>query len=304
MKICFPQTNRVHKARQQLLLDELSKWSEVVVADITSTEGNMASKAGVYASQFNTYLRESKPDLVLCRGDRFEMLPIAMVSAYRGIPIAHLEAGDRSGVIDNSVRGAVSWLSKYHFATNKESAARLSGMGFPDIYDYGSLDVEYTLQVPDKKLFDKPYMVVLYHQIPNEDAGHVKNAVDKCVYGARKKPMRIVGIRGNDDYTASEGEEYSPEDFVNLLRHCEIIVTNSSAGIKEAPALGCKVVNIGTRQMNRLKPENVLDVRCDEQDIYQGIKYQMARTFKPSTMYSQPDTSKNISDKLRGLLST
>src|SRR3990167_5278240 len=141
MKICFPQTNRAHQ-RQKLLLDELAKDNEVVIADISHVAENetMANVAAAYAVEFNKYLEKVKPDLVLIRGDRFEVLPLAMCCAYREIHIAHIEGFDLSGAIDNKVRYAISYLADYHFVTNEDSYKRAVDMGFKNVWNFGSLD--------------------------------------------------------------------------------------------------------------------------------------------------------------------
>ena len=299
-KIIFPATSRVHVARQQLLLNELGKFFQVCIATYGEKSMNMSEVAVDITQKFKKAIDSEKPDIALIRGDRFEQLPIATLCAYSGIPIAHIEGFDLSGVIDNKVRYAISHLSDHHFVTNEDSFSRAKAMGFKNVWNFGSLDVEYALQCPKiDPGRTKPYIVVLYHQIPGEDAGNVKNGIDRFVH---ETPYDVVGIRGNSDYTASKGEEYPPEQFINLLRHASIVVGNSSAGIKEATALGCRVVNIGSRQANRLKPENVVDCKCDELDIYQAIKYQMGRKFLNSTLYYQPNTSKNISLKIREVI--
>ena len=299
-KILFPVTNRAHLARNQILLNTLKETFDVHLAEYGQKDMSMSEIAVDITPKFQRALDVIKPDMVLIRADRFELLPCAVLSAYGGYKIAQLEAGDLSGVIDNKVRFAISHLSDAHFTTNEDSQKRMLSMGFKNVWNFGSLDVEYALQCPKiDPGRTKPYIVVLYHQIPGEDAGNVKNGIDRFVH---ETPYDVVGIRGNSDYTASKGEEYPPEQFINLLRHASVVVGNSSAGIKEAPALGCRVVNIGSRQANRLKPENVVDCKCDELDIYQAMKYQMGRKFLKSTLYYQPNTSKNISSKIREVI--
>jgi UDP-N-acetylglucosamine 2-epimerase len=49
-------------------------------------------------------------------------------------------------------------------------------------------------------------------------------------------------------------------------------VGNSSAGIKETPALGCPSVNVGPRQRGRLRADNVLDVPYDAVAIEAAVR--------------------------------
>jgi len=61
--------------------------------------------------------------------------------------------------------------------------------------------------------------------------------------------------------------------FLSLMKHAQVMVGNSSAGLIEAPSFRLPVVNIGSRQMGRLRGENVIDVGTNTQEILQGIRY-------------------------------
>ncbi len=60
-------------------------------------------------------------------------------------------------------------------------------------------------------------------------------------------------------------------DFLGLLKHCGALVGNSSSGIIEASYFKIPVVNIGIRQKNREKGNNVIDVNDDSNLIYIAI---------------------------------
>lgn len=298
-RICFPATNRVHLARQQLLLDELRKYFQVDVFEPETKDGGMAVSAILYAIEFNNYLIGKKYDAILVRGDRYEMLGIAVVSAYCGIPIIHLEGGDLSGVIDNKVRHAITHLSDVHFCTNQESFVRLIHMGLPvdKVYNYGSLDVEFASKVEPKRLREKSYIMVAYHPIYGENFEEVNE-------GLKSFPeYDIVGVKSNKDYGVSYGNEsFSPEDYINMMRFASCCVGNSSSLLKEASILQVPVVNVGSRQDKRLKPRNVLDVACDRDGVNLGINFQMKRKFDIDYTYYQKDTSKKIAEKLKEIL--
>ena len=296
-KILFPTFNRVHEARQKLLLNELAKDFEIHVTTYGEKDLDMANVAVDIASKFQNALNTIKPDLALLRGDRFEMLVPAMLCAYNRIPIAHIEGFDLSGAIDNKVRYAVSYLSDYHFVTNDESYRRALAMGFNNVWNFGSLDCEYAMEISGV-MQNKPYVVVLYHQVPNERPGAVLEALEPF-----KNDYQIFGIKSNRDYGQSTyKEEYAPNEFIRLLRGAKCLIGNSSAGIKEASVLCLPVVNIGERQANRVKPPNVKDCKCEKQDIEYAIKYQLDHRYPISTLYYKPYASKNISEIIKSLI--
>lgn len=288
--ICFPSTFRGHLARQRLLLNEL----DVDVFQPTKQGDSIESYALSCAREFENYLDNKSIDAVLIRGDRFELLPFAMIAAYREIPIIHLEGGDLSGVIDNKIRYAITHLADYHFCTNDDAHKRLiqNGVDPNSVWNFGSLDVEYALSVLNKRVRDGEYGVVLYHPIPGEDVDAVQKATEGFV---------VVG--SNSDYGKRYGsEEYAPDDFVNLLRYANVCVGNSSALIKEASVLGVPVVLIGDRQKNRLIPNNVLNVSCETDIIKKAIEFQSSRMFEPDYTYYKPNTAKNIAVKVKEIL--
>lgn len=298
-RIVFPATNRVHLARQKLLLDELRKHFIVDIFEPqTPMEGGMSVFSILCAVEFNNFLSKNQYDCVLIRGDRYEMLPLAMVSAYRGIPIAHIEGGDLSSVIDNRVRHAITHLADYHFVTNEESHVRLLHMGVPigRVWNFGSLDVEFAAKVKKKRLRNDNYILCAYHAIEGEDESQVTSALEG---------LPVVGIRGNKDYGKEYGtESYSPEDYVNLMRGAMVCVGNSSSLLKEASVLGVNVVLVGERQNKRLTPRNVLRVPCDQLHIENGINFQLKNPPTTDTIYYKKHTSKNIAKQLHDLLYT
>ena len=52
-----------------------------------------------------------------------------MAAAYLNKTIAHIEGGDVSGSIDESVRHAITKLAHIHFVTNEDAQRRVLAMG-------------------------------------------------------------------------------------------------------------------------------------------------------------------------------
>jgi UDP-hydrolysing UDP-N-acetyl-D-glucosamine 2-epimerase len=182
-KVCFPITSRAYYGRSQLLLKKLQahpgidlklmlggsilldKYSKHIAADIAAggfeiesslfnvIEGGnhvaMAKTACLTALEFTNSLHTAAPDLVVICGDRFEQLAIAMAAAYLNITIAHIEGGDVTGSIDESVRHAITKLAHLHFVTNEDAHRRVLAMGEDPryVFNTGSLDVELAAHI-------------------------------------------------------------------------------------------------------------------------------------------------------------
>lgn len=89
----------------------------------------MAKSSGLAVSEFSTAFEDLKPDIVLVIADRFECLPIAMAAAYMNIAVAHVEGGEVSGSIDESIRHAITKLSHVHLPASIDAANRIEKMG-------------------------------------------------------------------------------------------------------------------------------------------------------------------------------
>lgn len=297
--ILFLSTNRVHLSRQQILLNELRKYFQVTIFEPVDEGGGMAVASILYAVKLNNFLAENKVDCVLVRGDRYELLPMVAVAVYMGIKVIHIEGGDLSGVIDNKVRHAITHLSDYHFCTNEEAHTRLINMGckVDNVFNFGSLDVEFASLVEPKKSGEKQYIFVAYHPINGEDEVELDNAL------ANFPDYEIVSVSSNKDYGRQYGEDsYSPEDYINLMRNASCLVGNSSSLLKEASIMGVGVVNVGSRQSNRLKPHNVIDVPCEANRIRSAITYQLTNKYERDIIYSKQNTSKRITQEIMKIL--
>lgn len=371
-KICFVITSFIHYSRNLLILEELNKRSDVELHIVVggaallpkylstfsnikeelkqngfkymydayfNLEGNegitKAKTAGLGTIEFSTIFGAIKPDLVLVRGDRFEVLAAATAAAYMNIPIAHIEGGDVSGTLDESVRHAITKLSHIHFATNEDAKERILRMGEDPryVFNFGSPDVElvHTLET-DGLLhqsqflqtgsgtvidFKKDFLMVMYHPVSTEigTLGLKTKALLEAVHETR---MPAVWFWPNFDAGAEEISHelrkfrdieknhqirfmryLPPKVFLALLKHAKAFIGNSSAGIKECSYLGVPVIMTGTRQLDRLKAENVFEVPQEKQAILSAIQKQLVHgRYQTSHIYRGDNTAKKIAATL------
>jgi UDP-hydrolysing UDP-N-acetyl-D-glucosamine 2-epimerase len=369
-KICFPITSRAYYGRSQLLIKKLhahpgidlklmlggsillDKYSRHIADDIAAggfeiesslfnvIEGGnhvaMAKTACLTALEFTNSLYTASPDLVVICGDRFEQLAIAMSAAYLNITIAHIEGGDVTGSIDESVRHAITKLAHIHFVTNHDAHRRVLAMGEDPAYvfDTGSLDVELAAHVSTTITnehvnaigvghdidIEQPFLMVVQHPVTTEKDNRAH--LETTLKAVASFEMPTIWFWPNPD--AGTGEmadslrhmrEKHPEltahmrfitnvpanDFVALLAHASCLIGNSSAGIKECSFLGTPVVNIGARQQGRLAGEHVTHVGYDAAEIGAAIATELAHgRYEPSHIYYKD----NASDTIANLLST
>ena len=218
------------------------------------------------------YVSENRPDLIVVHGDRVEALAGAVTGSLNNILVAHIEGGEFSGTIDESIRHTVTKMSHAHFVANEEAANIVRQMGEQNVFVIGSPDIDVMLsdKLPsllDAKerydiLFDK-YAIALYHPVTTEDMEQqAKEFVDDLIGSGDNY---VVVYPNNDlgseyifkEYKRLTGNKFKIypsirfEYFLTLLKNAQYIIGNSSAGIREAPVYGVPTINIGTRQQNR-----------------------------------------------------
>jgi UDP-N-acetylglucosamine 2-epimerase (hydrolysing) len=247
---------------------------------------------------FSHYIIDLKPDLVVIHGDRVEALAGAIVGSLNNVLTAHIEGGELSGTIDDSIRHAVTKLCHIHFVANEQAKKRLIQMGEDEesIFIIGSPDIDIMLsdKLPDldfvKKRYEinfDNYAILVFHPVTTEYDDILrqsKNLVDAVI----ESGMNYVVVYPNNDMGSDFIlEEYKRlkgnpgfrlfssirfEYFLVLLKNAEFIIGNSSAGIREAPYYGTPVINIGNRQHKRSLSKNILNCGTNTKEIIDSIR--------------------------------
>ena len=238
------------------------------------------------------------PDIVLLSGDRVETLGACIAAAYQHLPIAHIQAGDTSGHIDDLSRAAIGKFAHIHLASCEDSANRLRRMGEQDfrIYNVGApqLDNIVGRRFPPKVMdfeggsldLSTPYLLVMQHPVLAE-IDSVASQTAATVRAAMRTGLPVVWVYPNTDLgyrqileVMQAPREYPDirivtnverDDFLTLLANCAALVGNSSSGILEAPSFRVPVVNIGNRQRGRPQASNILNCGYDEAEISEAI---------------------------------
>ena len=97
--------------------------------------------------KFSNIVKSLKPDMIIIHGDRIESLACALVGSLNHILTAHIEGGEISGNIDDTIRHAITKLSHIHFVGNKKARLRVLSMGEKkqSIFTIGSPDMDILL---------------------------------------------------------------------------------------------------------------------------------------------------------------
>ena len=255
---------------------------------------------------FTKVVKEIIPDFVVVHGDRVEALAGAIVGALNNIRTLHIEGGERSGTIDESIRHSISKLSHIHLVANNEAMHRLRLLGEDEksIFIIGSPDIDimrsdklpnFEKVLKHYEIPFKDYGILLFHPVTTNSKDlpkSVKNLVDSIIDSKK----RFIVILPNNDlgteiiqfeykrFTKNENIKVFPsirfEYFLSLLKNSQFIIGNSSAGIREAPFYGIPTINIGDRQKGRIQSKSVINCKPLSQDIQKAIKDSYSQEFK------------------------
>ena len=120
----------------------------------------MSLSASNLSKNFAKILNKIRPDIVLLTVDRVETLAAAMSASLMNFPIAHVQGGEVTGTIDESIRHAVTKLSHLHFVANEDAKRRLLKLGEirKNVFNVGCpyIDIINNQRLKSKKqLFNK-----------------------------------------------------------------------------------------------------------------------------------------------------
>lgn len=260
----------------------------------------MAKSFGIGVYGITQAMEEINPDLVLIEGDRGESLASAIVGAHMNIPVVHHGGGDVSRTIDNKIRYAITMFSDYHLVGTEESYKRLISIGIPEkrVFCVGEpgLDDIYANDFTSKNEIIKKYEIdvenplILLVQHPNtEEYKEVERQIKETMESIKDLKIQTIAIYSNADAGGriinKMLEDYDQKlsylkvfpsierkDFLGLMNICDMMVGNSSSGIIELPSFKKPFICIGSRQINRLRAGNTIDIDFDKNEIISGIR--------------------------------
>ncbi|XP_033098876.1 bifunctional UDP-N-acetylglucosamine 2-epimerase/N-acetylmannosamine kinase-like isoform X2 [Anneissia japonica] len=281
-------------------------------------EAAMVESVGLALVKLPDVLKRVNPDILVVHGDRFDALSLSTAAALMNIRILHIEGGEVSGTIDDSIRHAVSKLAHYHACCTERAQSRLLTMcednerillaGCPSYDKLLHADLTNHDEVIAKWIEpgtkSKEYVIALLHPVTTSIQESLKmfglmlDALDQLgamtlilfpnIDAGSKEIIRVMRLKGIEHHPKFRPVKHIPfEEFLVLIAHAGCMIGNSSAGVREAGAFGTPVVNLGSRQTGRETGENVL--HCRDADTTTKIKHaldiQFQKQFPPSYIY-------------------
>ena len=267
-----------------------------------------AKTTGIGILELSTVFDNLKPDVVVTVADRFETMATAISASYMNIPLAHIQGGEVTGNIDEKVRHSITKLADYHFVASESAKERVIKLGEnPDyVFNTGCPSIDIASEVikigslnfnPYQKYggvgaepdLTNGYLVVMQHPVTTEYQDSRRH-IEETLLAINQLNIPTLWFWPNVDAGAdgtSSGirsfrekntlqnvhffKNMEGDDFLVLLNNAKALIGNSSVGIRECAFLGVPVVNIGSRQNQRDRGNNVIDVDYSKDEIINAI---------------------------------
>lgn len=269
----------------------------------SGSELDVAEQAAAILSGVARYFCQTRPDLLLLLGDRFETFAAAQAALYCRIPIAHLHGGEATeGVIDEAIRHAITKMSHLHFVAAEAYRTRVIQLGeSPDrvwvmgatcidnIREFRPMNREQYFQAVSLSP-DRPLFVVTHHPLTliRGAAGREINQLLQALDDFPEFQILFTGVNADmenqpireaieqyvlaQDGRARAVNSLGRELYYNTLTYASAVIGNSSSGILEAPFFGVPTVDIGSRQQGRVRADSVIHVPAEANPIRQAIE--------------------------------
>jgi len=294
------------------------------------TGAEMMYAFGRAINNLTIQIEKIKPDIIISGFDIGANFASAIIGAHMNILVSHIEGGEVTGTIDDSIRHATTKFAHIHFTSNYQATRRLIKMGEnpKHVFTVGNPSLDAILEINnipeidlEKKYgldFKKPFVIMLQHTVTSE-IDKIDLHVFKTINAIKELGIQAIIIYGNADAGSrkilnviknSKIKQFSSipfNEFINILRHSSALIGNSSSGIIEAPFLHIPSINIGTRQAGRLHASSVIDVEYDKTQIKNAIlktindKKFLNKVKKLKSLYGDGHASDRIVDILENI---
>jgi len=276
----------------------------------TDTAIGVSKSMGLGLIGFSDTYTRLKPDLLLVLGDRFEIFSAVAAAMIAGIPIAHLHGGESTeGAFDEAIRHSITKMSQLHFVAAEEYRRRVIQLGEnPErVFLVGGLGVDAIkrIELLEKEALESSMdfrfgtrnLLVTFHPETMEKNGSIGQCSELLAALDQLEETHLIFTMPNAD-TGGRAVARMIDDFVSAhptsraydslgqlrylscMKFVDGVVGNSSSGLTEAPSMGVGTVNIGDRQLGRLKARSVIDVPAERDKILSAVRQMYTTEFQ------------------------
>jgi GDP/UDP-N,N'-diacetylbacillosamine 2-epimerase (hydrolysing) len=251
-----------------------------------------------------------QPDLVVLLGDRFEIFAAATSALTARVPMAHIHGGESTeGSIDEAIRHSITKMSHIHFVAAPEYRDRVVQMGEDpsNVYLVGGLGLDNIkrLKLLEKREledslgleFKSRSLLVTFHPVTLENATAEHQMAELLSALSNLQNTTLIFTLPNADtggrilinlienFVKLHPNAYSYKSlgqlkYLSCIKFVDGVVGNSSSGLTEVPSFKKGTINIGDRQLGRLKSQSVIDCTPIRSEIGEALTYLYSAEFQ------------------------
>lgn len=266
----------VATGQHRMMLDQVNDLFGIVPSydlDVLKDRPNLAGITAAVVEGLGPILEAEKPDLLMVQGDTTTVFAAALAAFYAKTPVAHVEAGLRTGNRYNPYpeemnRRLTTNLTSLHLAPTPTSRANLlaEGVDPETIHVTGNTVIDALLDVTARKLPatdpllagitpDSRVVLITSHRRENwgEPMRDIARAIARLsvafpsstfVLPAHLNPIvreaLLPPLAGLDNVIVTDPVDYV--DMAFLLNASTLVITDSGGVQEEAPSLGKPVL--------------------------------------------------------------
>jgi GDP/UDP-N,N'-diacetylbacillosamine 2-epimerase (hydrolysing) len=267
----------------------------------------ISKSIGLGVIGFADALATIKPDILLVLGDRYEILAAVTAALVGRIPVAHVHGGETTqGAIDEAIRHSITKMSHLHFVAAQEYKNRVIQLGEEPsrVFCVGGLGVDAIHKVKRLskaaleeslgiKFLDRN-LLVTFHPVTLENDTAESQMEELLAALAELQSTTIIFTMPNADTAGrallqqikafcarnSNAHWFSSLGqvrYLSCLAQVDAVVGNSSSGLTEAPSFNIATINIGDRQLGRLRAQSVIDCA----PTHESVRAALATVYSP-----------------------
>jgi GDP/UDP-N,N'-diacetylbacillosamine 2-epimerase (hydrolysing) len=251
---------------------------------------------------FSSIWAKEKFDFLVALGDRYEMFAACASAVPFNIPIAHIHGGEKTeGALDEAFRHAITQMSTIHFTSTEKYKVRVTEMlgRAEGVYNTGALSIDNLkhLQLLNKTDFqkqfginlEKPTILITFHPETKSYENNSKYADELLSALSEIKNYQLVITMPNADTmgniireklnafisqheNAFGVESFGTVGYLSCMKHCSMMLGNTSSGFLEASFFPTKVINIGNRQKGRIVTPNIINCNINHNEILAAVR--------------------------------
>jgi UDP-N-acetylglucosamine 2-epimerase (non-hydrolysing) len=243
--------------------------------------GTQAEQTAAIMVKFEKDLLAVRPDLVLVVGDVTSTMACAITAKKLNIPVAHVEAGIRSGdwtMPEEINRMVTDSITNYFFTTSQKANENLRKAGIENdrIFFVGNTMIDTLkknmnrLKKPavwdELKLTEKGYFIITLHRPANVDEeGKLKDLLDAIVENVQNLPVvfpvhprtaKILESLGVEAPNLHMIEPLGYLEFNYLVKNSKAVITDSGGITEETTVMGVPCM---TLRDNTERPETITE---------------------------------------------